>query len=346
MAKVILGTGSALASKVVTNHDIEATSVDYDRVRSGSPLHDWVMKRVGVEQRNVVERGEGTSDLALAACRRALDDARVDAHDIDLIVLSTFSSDYRLPGTISIVQAELGTRAKCFQLEAACAGFIDGMINAAALMDAIGYRTALVVHAEVLSQFLAPRSFMHRSIFGDGAGAVVLRSLPDDDFAGYGLRASTTYTDGSIGYWTFIPNGTKAPVDEDALATGSHFLQLDHKNVYNLAVSKMAEMSREVVSRAGSTLDDVDWIIPHQTGMNIIEDVAKDLGVGMDRFRVCIDHTGNISGATIPYALDEANREGALRHGDHLVLPSVGGGMAWGALDVVWADRDVVGDAG
>ena len=346
MAKVILGTGSALPDNVLTNDDIEATSDDYDRIRSGSSLHDWVMKRVGVERRHVVAPGEGTSDLALAACRRALEGARVTADEVDLIVLSTFSSDYRLPGSLSIVQAELGTRAKCFQLEAACAGFIDGMIATGALMDAVGYRTALVVHTEVLSQFLDPRSFMHRSIFGDGAGAVVVRELDDAAYADFGVRASATYTDGSIGYWTFIPNGTKARIDEAALANGTHYLQLDHKNVYKLAVSKMAEMSREVVDRAGSTIGDVDWFIPHQTGLNIIEDVAKHLDVGMDRFRVCIDHTGNISGATIPYALDEANREGALKHGAHLVLPSVGGGMAWGALDVVWADRDELGDLG
>jgi 3-oxoacyl-[acyl-carrier-protein] synthase-3 len=337
MAKVILGTGSALASKVVTNDDIEATSLDYDRMRSGSSLHEWVMKRIGVAERRVAVPGEGTSDLALGACRRALESARVESDEIDLLVLSTFSSDYRLPSTMSLVQAQLPTRAKCFQLEAACSGFVDGMITAAALMDLSGYRTALVVHSEVITQFLDPRAFMHRVIFGDGAGAVVLRDLPAE---GLGLRSWATYTDGTIGEWTFVPNGTKAPIDDEALLTGSHYLRLDHKNVYDLAVSKMTEMSREVVARAGSTLDDVDWFIPHQTGLNIIEEVAKRLDVGMDRFRVSIDHTGNISGATVPYTLDEANREGALRHGDHLVLPSVGGGMAWGALDVVWADRD------
>jgi len=337
MSKVITGTGSYLPEVVVTNDDIEASSADFDAIRSGSTLHEWVMKRVGVESRRNVAPGEGSSDLAIEAGRRALDDAGRRGEDLDLIVLSTFSSDYRLPGTISIVQDALGSTAKCFQLEAACAGFIDGIITAAALMDSMGYRRALVVHTEVLSQFLHPERFMHRTIFGDGAGAVILEERDDPE---HGLRAQTTYTDGSIGSWTFIRNGTKAPITEEALDTGSHYLELDHKNVYRLAVAKMAEMTTEVVDRAGSSVEAVDWFVPHQTGMNIIEDVAKQLGAPMDRFRICIDHTGNTSGATIPIALDEARRAGDLHDGDHIVLTSVGGGMAWGAVYLVWADPD------
>ena len=336
MSKVIIGTGSDLPERLVTNDDLEATVDDYDRMRSGSSLHDWVMKRTGVALRHRVAEGEGTSDMAVRAARRALDDAGVAPEELDLIVCSTFTSDYRLPSTTSLVQAQLKTRAKCFQLEAACAGFIDGMITAGALLDALGGRTALVIHTEAVSALMDPRRFLEQTIFGDGAGAVVIREVPGSPF---GVKAHCTYTDGSIAHWTWVPGGgTKAPITEQVLADRSQYLRMQSKDIYRLAVTKFAEMSREVVALAGCTLDDVAWFIPHQTGLNIIEDAAKLLGVGMDRFQICIDHTGNASGATIPIALDEANRRGDLLPDQKLVMPTVGGGMAWGALLVVWAD--------
>ncbi len=336
MSKVILGTGSYLPEWCIDNDELESMVLDFDRVRSGSSLHEWAMKRAGVAERHRVRSGEGNVHLATNAARRALDNAGLAPEDIDLLVLSTFTSDYRLPSTVSLFQAELGITAKCFQLEAACAGFIDATITASALMDTGRYHRALVVHTEVMSSLTDPERFLEQTVFGDGSGAVVLANLPDSD---YGIKASTTHTDGSIAHYTWVPmGGTLAPITAEVLRDRSQYTRLRHKEIYDLAVEKFVEVTREVVALADASIDDIDWWIPHQTGQNIIDDASRGLGIPSERVQVCIDHTGNTSGATVPIALDEANRRGDLAHGSRLVLSAVGGGMAWGALYLVWAD--------
>jgi 3-oxoacyl-[acyl-carrier-protein] synthase-3 len=334
MSKVIIGTGSDLPEQVITNDDIAAASRDWDAERAGTSLHEWTMARTGVAIRHRISEGEGTSDMATRAAQRALESAGLEPEAIELIVLSTVTSDYRLPQTVNIVQQRLGTSAKCIQVETGCNGFVDGVITASALMDAVGYRTALVICTEALSTIVDPELFMFQTIFGDGAGAVVLRDEPGSPF---GIRAFLTATDGTKCMWTFAPGGgTKAPITHDVLDARSQYLQLDYKNVFTFAVEKIVESTYEVLARADSSIEEVDWIIPHQTGRNIIEVAAEQLKVPFERFIMCIDHTGNTSGATIPIALDEANRAGLLEEGHRIVLPAVGAGMAWGALYVVW----------
>jgi len=334
MSKVIIGTGSDLPEWTLTNDDIERMSKDYDRGRAGSSLDDWVMKRTGVRERHRVRRGEGTSDMGTRAATCALESAGLGVTDIDLIVMSTVTSDNRLPMSASRVQSNLGSRSKFFQLEHACSGFLDAVVVGASLMDFTGCKTILVISAEASSFILDPERFMLQSVFGDGAGAIVLQSRPDDT---YGLLSWYSESDGSIGDWTLVPAGaTKMPIDRETLEKRLQYLQLDYKSIYPFAVEKMASASQIAAERAGITLDQVDWFVPHQTGRNILMDVARRLVQPEEKFFVNVDHTGNTSGASIPIALDEANRAGLLDDGDIIMMPTMGAGMTWGALCFRW----------
>lgn len=335
MSKTIIGTGHDLPGEVVTNDDIELTTDDFDRARSACSLDDWVRERIGIHTRRRVPAGEGTAHMATRAVRRALADARVDAADVDLLVLSTFTSDYRLPQSVSLVQAELGMTAKCIQLEAACAGFVDGVLVASGLLDTLGADIAVVVHSETMSSVMDPRRFLLSSIFGDGAGAVV---IADDPTGVSGVQGHCTGTDGSKAFWLEAGGGTLSPVTPERWFDGAHYMTFDHKAIFGFAVEKMVASCRELLAGSGSSPEDVDWVIAHQTGVNIITAVADELGIPRERFLLTLGHTGNTSGATIPIALDTYRRAGVLQAGDHLLLPAVGAGMAWGALHVVWAD--------
>lgn len=335
MSKVIIGTGRDLPPRVLHNDHLEAAVTDFDRARSGCSLDDWVADRIGARARHRVPEGEGTAHMATRAAERALANAGLVPADVDLLVLSTFTSDYRLPQSVSLVQSWLGTTAKCIQLEAACAGFIDGVLVATGLMDAFGYETALVVHAETMSSLMDPDLFLMQAIFGDGAGAVVLQ---DDPAAGVGVLAHHTATDGDKAFWLSAGGGTLSPITAATLADASHYMSIDYKSIFDFAIEKMVDSCLAVSLDAGVGLDDVDWVIAHQTGVNIIAAVADRLDMDPAKFLMTIDHTGNTSGATIPIALDEFHREGILQPGDTIVMPAVGAGMAWGALFVVWAD--------
>jgi len=336
MNKLIIGTGSDLPEWTLTNDDIEAMSIDYDRARAGVSLDEWAMQRVGVKERHRIRPGEGTSDMGLRAARHALQDAGLGPADIDLIVLATVTSDNYLPMSASRIQAGLGCRCKFFQLDHACSGFIDAQIVAAALMDFLPCETALVINAEAGSFLLDPKLFMLQTIFGDGAAAVVLRRTQSSE---YGLLSWYSEADGSIGEWTHVPAGrTKMPLTPELFDKGLQYIHLDYKKVYPFAVEKMALSSEVAAKRAGVSLDEIDWFIPHQTGRNILRDVAHRLEQPEEKFFINVDHTGNTSGASIPIALDEANRAGLLHHGDLILTPTMGAGMTWGALCYRWYD--------
>ncbi|MGW0229231.1 3-oxoacyl-ACP synthase III family protein [Actinopolymorpha singaporensis] len=334
MSFVILGTGSDLPPKIVSNEDIERASTDYDPVRARQSLHEWVMQRAGVATRHRLDNGEGTSDMSVRAARRALADAGVALDEIDLLVLGTFTSDSRLPSTVSLVQQALGGRAKCLQLETACTGFVDSLLVATSVMSAAGYRTALVITTEAMSAVTDPERFMYQAIFGDGAAAVVIRDLPGSS---YGIEALCTHTDATHCEWTWVPGGgTKHPITAEVLADRSQYVSLDTKAIYRFAVEKMVDATHEVLDTKGLSIEDVDWLIPHQTGANIIAEVVEQLKIPPERVITCLDHTGNVSGASVAIALDEARASGRLADGDRIVVPVVGGGMAWGAVSFVW----------
>ena len=334
---VVVGTGSELGADVADNHDVAAEARDWDDQRAGQDLHSWVVERIGVHRRHRVAPGQGAADLATAAVGRALADARLRPDDLDLLVLSTFTGDRRLPQVAAEVQVALGTPAKCLQLDAACAGFLDGLLVASALLGPTGARTAVVVHTEVMSAVCDPERFLLRAIFGDGAGAAVLRYDPSDP-AGLGAVCTATSAHHGRAGWLQAGGGTLPPLTPEAVAAGQHHLWIDNAAIYPFAVDRMAQALLRVATASGIEPAELDWVIAHQTGVNISRAVAERTGIPPSRFLMTLADTGNTSGATIPIALDRARRSGRLRAGDRLALPTVGAGMAWGAVAATWAD--------
>jgi len=334
--KVIVGTGSYLPDRIVTNDDIEQVAQDFDRSRAGCTLDQWCRAQMGAVQRRRVAPGEGTSDMATRAAERALCDARMKASDLDLIVLATITSDYRVPGTASFVQRDLGATARFLQLDSACTGFVDALMVADALLDRLGGETALVVGTDAMSYYLDPERFRAQAIFGDGAGAVVVRSGLN---RGYGVKAYSSGSSGADGYMVTVPaGGTKRPITEEVIARREQYIELALKVIPVFGVAKMAEATQQVLAHARATPADIDWVVPHQASSNIVRDTARAVGIPIGKFILNFDRVGNTSAASVPIALDEANRLGCLHDGERIVMPAVGAGMAWGAAFVVWQD--------
>jgi 3-oxoacyl-[acyl-carrier-protein] synthase III len=323
----ILGTGHHLPGSPVGNDEIERWAQDFDPERAGCRLGEWVEARIGVRHRHRRGPADSVVTMAAAASRRALASAEVTADELDLIVLSSFTDEDRLPPAVSGLQVELATGAKCFQLDAACTGFVDAVVVASSLLRSGQGACALVVHSEVMSSVMDRRRFLTNAVFGDGAGAAIVRHEPGRDG---GLLAAATHTDGSRSAWIRVDDGD---------------LQLEHRQVFDFAIDRMASASFEVLAAAGHSPTDVDHVVAHQTGSGIQAGLAERLGIDPGRFGVTLDHTGNTSGATLPIALDELNRQGRLHPGQHVLMPAVGAGMAWGALYVRWTAQTGAPDA-
>lgn len=311
---------------------------DYEPVRAGGiSLDDWARRHHGGASRHWAQPGESTSDLATKAAQNAISDAELKVDDIDLILMSTITNDYRLPQAAGMLQANLGSKAKFIQLDSACTGFVDSLLVATGLMQTQGYKTVLLVTADVLTYFNDPKKFVPLTVFGDGAGAVVLRKKEDDDF--YGLRSFSTGSDGSIGNYICVPGGgSKKPFSQEVLDQRLHYWRFSFPQVNAWAVDKMVQCTSEAVAKAGLTLDDIKWFIPHQASAKIIMNAAKRLNISEDRFIINYPQVGNLSGASIPVALDEANHHNKFLDGDWLVMPAVGAGMAWAAATYRWYD--------
>ena len=335
-SKVIVGTGSYLPERVVTNDDIEAMVVDFDRERAGCSLDQWCRAQMGAVQRHRVAAGEHTSDMATRSAERALSDAGMNAKDVDLIVLATITNDHHLPPTAALVQRDLGAAARFVQLDSACTGFVDALMVADALLDRLGAETALVVGADALSYYMDPQKFRAQTIFGDGAGAVVIRNKSRD---GYGVKAYSTGASGADGFMVAIPaGGTRQPITEEVIAQREQYLELALRVIPPFGIAKMVQATNEVLASAGVDASDIDWIVPHQASCNIVKGTAEALGLPLHKFILNFGLVGNTSAASVPIALDEANRLGCFRDGERMVLPAVGAGMAWGAAYLVWQD--------
>lgn len=316
----IVGIGSDAPEGVLTNADLE---------RMVETTDDWIVERTGIRTRHIADAKTTTSVLATNAARRALADAGIAGGDVDVIVVGTATPDMLFPSTACLVQAQIGaTRAAAFDLAAACSGFIYGLNVAAGLIRNGTHDTALVIGAETLSKIL---DFTDRAtcvLFGDAAGAAVVRRVDK----GKGILASRIQSDGTLGEMLMLPAGGSArPATHETVDARLHYVKMNGNNVFKSAVKSMADVVERALVDAELGADDVDLFIPHQANMRIIEATARKLDIPMDKVFVNVDRYGNTSAASIPLAIDEARRAGRIREGTVVSVVAFGAGFTWGS---------------
>jgi 3-oxoacyl-[acyl-carrier-protein] synthase-3 len=312
----IIGTGSYLPERVVDNHEF---------ARRLDTSDAWIRERTGIVQRHIAAEGQASSDLAFEASRRALQAANLQAEDIDLIIVATSTPDYIFPSTACLLQAKLGVHGcAAFDVQAVCSGFVYGVATADAFIRSGQHKRALVVGAEVFSRILDWNDRGTCVLFGDGAGAVVLSAEAQP-----GIHASRLHADGSHVDLLSVPGNVCG-----GKVIGSPFLQMNGQGVFKFAVRVLEESARETVAAADMRLEDIDWLIPHQANVRILEATARKLGLPREKLVVTVDHHGNTSAASVPLALDEYLRAGKIRPGQRLLLQGVGGGFTWGSCVV------------
>ena len=315
----ITGTGSYLPPRRLSNAELVAELA----AKGVETSDDWIVERTGIRARHFAETDVGVSDLALQACRKAIEAAGCQAADIDLIILATSTPDMVFPSSACILQNKLGV-AGCpaFDVQAVCSGFVYALTLADSLIKTGSAKRALVVGAEVFSRIL---DFSDRTtcvLFGDGAGAVVLEASDEP-----GIWATDLHADGKYVDILCVPGHVSG-----GKVSGSPLLTMDGQAVFKLAVGVLEDAARAVLAKAGKTEADVDWLIPHQANIRIMQSTAKKLKLPMDKVVVTVDQHGNTSAASIPLALDVAVRSGKIKKGDTLMLEGVGGGFTWGAV--------------
>jgi 3-oxoacyl-[acyl-carrier-protein] synthase-3 len=319
----VLGCGGYLPEKIVTNAELA------ERLDTSD---EWIMQRTGIRQRHVAAVGELTSDLATRAGRRALDAAGMTGSDLDLIVLATATPDHTFPATAAKVQAQLGmTGGAAFDVQAVCTGFVYALGVADAMLKAGQGRTALVIGAETFSRILDWQDRGTCVLFGDGAGALVLRATPADetDSKQRGILSTHLHSDGA--------NYDLLYVDGGPSTTGtSGFLRMEGKEVFRHAVQRLAEVVDEALAANGLTGADIDWLVPHQANRRIIEGMGRRLGLPGEKVVVTIERHANTSAASVPLALAEAVADGRIRRNQLVLLEAMGGGLTWGASLVRW----------
>ena len=320
----IAGLGSCLQERVVPNAYFE-TLVDTS--------DEWIRERTGIGRRHFAADHEATSDLAVAAARDALDAAGVAPEQVDLIICATLTPDTPIPAAAVWVQRKLAISCPAFDVNAACAGFSYAVSTATAFVESGAAETVLVIGAEVLSRVLDYTDRGTCILFGDGAGAAVLR--PSDQ---PGVIGSLLGADGQFAEILIIPaGGSMSPASPETVAARDHTIRMPNgRDVFKRAVVEMANACRALLEKSGYTADDVDVLIPHQANSRIMVAVAERLGIPMDRAVVDVEEVGNTSAASIPIALDRAWRAGRLKEGDLVLLTSFGAGLAWGANLLRW----------
>ena len=321
----ITGWGMAAPEKVVTNEDISKMVETNDA---------WIRERTGIAERHVAREDQFPSTLGLEASIKALEIANLHPRDLDLIICSTSSPEHIFPATACLIQDQLGaTKAGAFDLLAACSGFIYALNMGAQAIRSGSIKSALIIGAETLSRFTNWKDRNTCILFGDGAGAFVLQA---SDQPG-GVLSAVLHSDGSGGDLLSIPGGgSRYPSTEATVGDGKHYIQMDGKEVFRFATRVMASATQEVLACAGLTLDQIQWIVPHQANIRIIESAARGLKLPMDRFIVNIEHYGNTSTASIPIAIVEAVEKGQIKPGEKIVMVGFGAGLTWGALAAEW----------
>jgi 3-oxoacyl-[acyl-carrier-protein] synthase-3 len=318
LSTLILGTGHYAPERVLTNEDLS---------RLVDTSDEWIRTRSGIRERRIAAAGEKTSDLATEAARRALIDANVPAAEIDLLIVATVTPDSPMPAIACLLQHRLGvpTTAACFDLNAACSGFIYALDTACAMLSSGRYRKALVVGAEKLSDVVDWKDRTTCVLFGDGAGAVVVGPSAETDRGLLGTRLGA-YGDGAD--LLHIPTGDPTSPDR--------CIRMKGKEVFKLAVRAMDEAARDILEQHHLRADQIDLVIPHQANLRIIESISQYLELPMERFFVNLDRYGNTSAASIPIALDEARRSGRIKAGDLTLLVAFGAGLTYGSALIRW----------
>ncbi|MEJ6002151.1 beta-ketoacyl-ACP synthase III [Paucibacter soli] len=315
----ILGTGSYLPPKRLTNAEL-AAQLAKDGIETSD---EWIVERTGIHARHFADAGVAASDLALPAARAALEAAGIAASEIDLIIVATSTPDMVFPSTACLLQHKLGiSGGAAFDVQAVCSGFVYALTVADSMIKTGAANKALVVGAEVFSRILDFKDRTTCVLFGDGAGAVVLGAS-----ATPGILASELHADGSHANILCVP-GTVA----GGRVLGDPLLKMDGQAVFKLAVGVLEKVARSVLAKAGRSDADIDWLIPHQANIRIMQGTAKKLKMPMDKLIVTVHEHGNTSAASIPLALDVAVRSGKIKSGDTVMLEGVGGGFTWGAV--------------
>ena len=319
---VIAGTGSYLPAQVLANADLAARVDTTDA---------WIVERTGIRQRHIAADGETTSDLAVAAARQALDMAGMAPDAIDLVIVATATADQTFPACATVVQHKLGmTRGVAFDIAAVCSGFLFALSVADAMLVTGAAQTALVIGAETFSRILDWEDRATCVLFGDGAGAVVLRvEVGEGKATDRGILAHRLHSDGQYNQLLYVDGGVST--------TGTvGKLRMKGREVFRHAVTNLANVMTETLDAAGLSAADVAWVIPHQANLRILEGTAKKLGLPLERVVVTVDRHANTSAASVPLALDAAVRDGRIKANDLLLLEAMGGGFTWGAAAVRW----------
>jgi len=321
----ITGWGVSVPERILTNDEIS------ERIDTSD---EWIQSRTGIRQRHIADDDQSTVSLGAEAALQALEVAKVGPNDVDLIILSTSTPEHIFPASASLVQDRIGaSRAGAFDLSAACTGFIIALNIAAQAIQTGSIDTALVLGSETLSRFVNWNDRTTCILFGDGAGAFVLQASEEPG----GILSSVIRSDGSGGDLLTIPaGGSKLPASSETVQNELHYIQMNGREVYRFATRVMKQATEEAVEQAGMSLDEINWIIPHQANQRIIETAARRLKMPMERVVVNLDRYGNTSTASIPLATVEAIQDGRIKPGEKIVFVGFGAGLTWGAVAAQW----------
>ncbi|NOQ52196.1 MAG: beta-ketoacyl-ACP synthase III [Desulfuromonadaceae bacterium] len=321
----VIGTGSYLPEKVLTNLDLEKM-VDTN--------NEWIVARTGIEERRIAADNESTSDMATKAAQRALEMAGVSAEEVDMIVMGTITGDHPWPATACIVQANLGAKnAYAYDVSAACSGFLYALSAASDYLTSRRGKKALVIGAEAMSRIVDWTDRNTCVLFGDGAGAILLEAQEGES----GVLSCHLYSDGNYFDLLCQPGfGTKIPASIAGIEEKLPYLKMQGNEVFKIAVRSLTAVSKEALKANGMTSEDVTWFVPHQANLRILEAVTKRLKLVDEQCFINVNKYGNTSGATIPVALDEINRQGKFKEGDTILMAAFGGGFTWGSSIIRW----------
>ncbi|WP_333657574.1 beta-ketoacyl-ACP synthase III [Tissierella praeacuta] len=325
----ISGVGSYVPEKVVTNNDLSKIVETSD---------EWIIERTGIHERRIASDNMATSDMATIAAKNALEDANIKSKDIDLIIVATVTSDHAFPSTACIIQKNIGAvNAAAFDINVGCSGFVYGLSIGESFIKSGMYKKVLVIGAETLSKIVDWGDRNTCVLFGDGAGACVLEKCEE----GFGILSIELGSDGNKGEVLTQPaGGSRIPASIDTIESKLHFIKMDGKEVFKFAVRVMEKTSINTLKKANLELNDLDFLIPHQANMRIIDAAAKKLKLEKDKICVNLNKYGNMSSASIPVALNEAVKDNRIKKGDNILLVAFGAGLTWASMVIRWSRRD------